>query len=162
MPILIDQAGTRYEFTQAQQLSECVELDGGRLIAGQFADFTFEGFEPPMPPQQLTKRAFQNRFPKLEDGVSTKYDAMSMFLNKDAYAASLVPDDTLRTALQLLVTTGLNRFDAAGYVDLAVSDAGDFTGLLMQSVFPEAFRLTADERAAILATPIEDSERYGA
>lgn len=115
--------------------------------------------QPEAPVYQLTKRAFQNRFPLLADGVSRTYDAMSMFLTNEAFATSLVADTTARQGLQLMIQTGLNRMNASAHVDLLFPDAANFTLLLMQASIPSLFRLTSAERDVILSKVIADSER---
>lgn len=114
---------------------------------------------PSARPNRITIRAFQNRFPKSEDGVSTKYDLVSLFLNDPEYATSLVANGPTRMALKKLIKTGVNRLEASPYVDLDVADAGNFTGLLMQPSMPTDFRLSAPERTAILSTAIAETER---
>lgn len=119
---------------------------------------------PPMPKDpallRLTKRSFQNRFPLLANGKSTKYDLMTQFLNDDTVADSMGVSVEVRTALRLLILTGLNRITASPYVNLAVSDAADFTTLLLSPMVPEAFRLSAEERAAILNEDSRPDEIY--
>lgn len=159
MPTLVNQAGDEFEYTTLQQSGAAVLLDGQRWVEGRVGvDLQIVGSAPVSLP--LTKRAFQNRFPKTPDGISTKYDAMTLFLNKDSYAAALVEDDEARTALQLLITTGLNRINASAFVDLALTEAANFTGLLLQPGIPDAFRLAPEERTAILNPTILPGERY--
>lgn len=115
-------------------------------------------FAAPLP--HLTKRAFQARFPASGVGVATKYDLLTLFMQDDSYAASVEPDAAKRLVLRANIITGRNRLDASSYVDLARSDAAQFTGLLLDAAIPAAFRLTLAERAAIIdATTITDSER---
>jgi hypothetical protein len=120
---------------------------------------TQPAFAPALLPLHITRRAFQDRFPLMVDGVSRKYDAVSLFLADAAYATALEPDDAKRTTLKLQIQAGLNRIAASGYVDLGLQDAALFTGLLMQAHIPAAFRLSAGERAAILSPVIADTER---
>lgn len=120
---------------------------------------TQKAFSAPVLPMHITKRAFQERFPLLLDGVSRKYDAMSMFLNDSEYAYSLDPNLSARTSLKLQITTGLNRLLASGYVDLGLPDAAMFTALLMQPYVPPVFRLSLAERNVILSQTIQDTER---
>jgi hypothetical protein len=96
----------------------------------------------------------------MPDGASRKYDAMSMFLTNESYATSLVPDQSTRQGIQLLIQAGLNRMNVSPHVDLEVSDAAAFTGLLTLVMIPTAFKLTADERNAILSTDIQEAERF--
>ncbi|MCA0214696.1 MAG: hypothetical protein LCH79_16150 [Proteobacteria bacterium] len=161
MPTLRNQAGVEFEYSTLQQGGAAVLLDGQRWVEGRVGmELQIVGAAPASLP--LTKRAFQNRFPKTADGISTKYDAMTLFLSKDSYAATLVEDDEERTALQLLITTGLNRINASAFVDLALTEAANFTGLLLQPGIPAAFRLSLEERAAILNPDILPGERYDA
>lgn len=110
--------------------------------------------------KKLTKRAFQSRFPTTSDGVSTKYDLMTLFLQDDGYAGSLGVTGANLYALRALIVTGKNRLDSSSHVDLGVPDAANFTGLLLQTTIPTAFRLTTSQRNAILNTPVADGERW--
>lgn len=138
-------------------LLSTTETPGEPRDRWQAGSWTVQTFAPP--PAHLSRLAFQLRFPLLPDGVTTKYDACALFLANDGFAASLVPDAGERQALQLLIQTGMNRMGVSTHVDLALDHAALFTGLLMQEFIPELFRLTAPERAAILSTVINESER---
>lgn len=124
--------------------------------------------EPVTPPPvtvaktKLTKLAFQARFPKLANGVTTKYAAMEFFLTNDAYAASLtVPvSGAALIALRLLIVQGVTSMSLSGYVDLALPDAAMFTGLLAQPSIPVEFRLSGAERNLILTAPVLPTEEY--
>lgn len=115
---------------------------------------------PATPVRKLTKRAFQNRFPKSVDGVSTKYDWMTLFLADDGYAESLNMTGAPLYQLRALIMTGKNRMDSSKFVDYDAPDAANFTFLLTQPSIPESFRLTVEERAAIMDTPVAPGEMY--
>jgi hypothetical protein len=120
---------------------------------------------PPIPPvvaaTHCTKRAFQNRFPLTANGVSTKWDVMSLFLSSDSYATSIGVTGAAMHALRLLIQTGLNRMSASLYVDLTTGqEAAQFTTLLIQPGIPSEFALTAAERTKMLTDPLLDSEIY--
>jgi hypothetical protein len=118
-------------------------------------------FVAPVVLQHATKQAFQNRFPLAANGVSTKWDLMTLFLNSDSYAASLGVTGTAMHELRLLITTGVNRLNASPYVDMSPEGkAAALTLLMMQSFVPVAFRLSAGERETMFDTPLDDSERY--
>lgn len=115
----------------------------------------------PVVPQRCTKRAFQKRFPKMPNNVSTKWDAMCLFLRDDGYAASLGVTGAALYDLRMLITTGTELMDASPFVLMGPGeDAANMTALLMQGTIPSAFRLTAAERIAMLETPLADAERY--
>jgi len=115
----------------------------------------------PFVPQHATKRAFQNRFPKLSNGISTKYDAMRLFLDNDSYAASLGVTGVLLHSLRLLITTGVERLAASPYVDLSpTGEAAGLVALLMQPSIPAEFQLSQAEHDTMLNTPLADNERY--
>lgn len=114
----------------------------------------------PTPPH-ATKRAFQNRFPTLANGISTKWDALTRFLSSDSYAESIGVTGSAMHELRMLIETGVNRMTASPFVDLAADgEAAALTGLLTNPAIPEVFRLTATERDALLTIPLTDSERY--
>lgn len=129
------------------------------LLGQSYADGVFTPVAP-APATRITKRAFQNRFPKSADGISTKYDAVTLFLIDDGYAASLGVSGGAMYGLRMLIVAGKNRMDASQFVDLGASEAGDFTLLLTQGAIPAELRLTAEQRTAMLTTPIAEGERY--
>lgn len=110
--------------------------------------------------KRMTKAAFQARFPRSADGISSKFDLMLLFLSDGDYSTYLVPDAATRFGLKALITAGKNKLDSSLSVDLAVTDAAMFTGLLMQASIPTAFRLTAAERDAVLRLPVTEAEAY--
>lgn len=115
----------------------------------------------PFVAQHATKRAFQNRFPTLANGVSTKWDAMCLFLSDDGYAASLGVTGATLYSLRMLITTGVQRLNASPFVDMDPSaEAAGLTALLMNASIPADFRLTAGERETMLDTPLADDERF--
>jgi hypothetical protein len=63
------------------------------LFWGYNGSAFIEPVYPPAPPPEptwiITRNAFQNRFPITANGVSTKYDLATLFLNDAGYAASL-------------------------------------------------------------------------
>lgn len=121
----------------------------------------FETIAQPLGPQLCTKHAFQERFPKMPNGISTKYDAMCMFLSSDSYAASIGVTGDAMHELRMLITTGTQRISASPYVDLSpIGAAAGLTGLLSQPSIPEQFRLSTAERDTMLNTPLADVERY--
>lgn len=129
------------------------------LLGQSYADGVFTPV-PPAPATRITKRAFQNRFPKTADGISTKYDAVSLFLIDDGYAASLGVTGATMYSLRMRIVAGKNRLEASQFVDLGATEAAEFTALLMQGAIPADLRLTAEQRTTMLTTPIADGERY--
>lgn len=118
-------------------------------------------FVTPTVQRHATKRAFQNRFPKISNGISTKYDAMCLFLTDDSYAAYLGVTGSALFEIRMLITTGVQRMNASPFVDMSPNaEAATLTALLMHNSIPEAFRLTAGEREGMLETPLTDVERY--
>ncbi len=112
-------------------------------------------------PQRATKRAFQNRFPLMPNGISTKYDAMCLFQQDDGYAASLGVTGAALYGLRMLITTGVQRLNVSPYVDMSpTAEAAGLTALLLQPSIPTDFRLSTAERDTMLNTPLADSERY--
>ena len=111
--------------------------------------------------QHTTKRSFQNRFPKLANGISTKYDAMCLFLTDDGYAASLGVTGAPLYELRMLITTGMQRMAASPFVDMTPgAEADAFTALLTQGFIPSVFKLSAEERSVLMTTPLTEAERY--
>lgn len=111
---------------------------------------------------KATKRAFQNRFPRLANGISTKWDAMTRFLDGDGYAASLGVTGAALEDLRMLIATGVNRLNASPYVEMvAGGEAANMTYLLTQISSALPFALTMGERAQIMEPPLADFEQYG-
>lgn len=115
---------------------------------------------PVVLPRKITKRAFQDRFPMTPNGVSRKYDLMALFMSDDGYAASLGVTGAQLYDLRAMIVTGLNRLNASQFVDLDLPDASNFTMLMLATMIPEAFRLTTQERTAILEAPVQEGERW--
>jgi len=118
---------------------------------------------PPAPPAPdtwiITRNAFQNRFPITANGVSTKYDLTTLFLNDAGYAASLgVTGDALYSQRSLIIT-GNNRLNVVSDVDLQNQAAIDYVNMMTNAVFPEVFRLTTAEATTILTTPAAENEK---
>jgi len=117
---------------------------------------------PPAPPAPdtwiITRNAFQNRFPITANGVSTKYDLMTLFLTDTGYAASLgVTGDALYSQRSLIIT-GNNRLNVVSDVDLQNQAAIDYVNMMTNAEFPEVFRLTTAEATTILTTPAAPNE----
>lgn len=110
---------------------------------------------------QCTKRAFQARFPKAANNISTKWDVMCLFLADDGYAGSLGVTGAPVYELRLLITTGQQRLNASPFVSmLPGGEAETFTQLLVSPSIPAAFRITAAERTKLLTDPLLPEERY--
>ena len=131
-------------------------------------NWTFENGEftpPPAPPAPepvttwvITRNALQNRFPITANGVSTKYDLATLFLNDAGYAASLgVTGADLYSQRTLLITAN-NRLGVVTSVNLQAQETIDYMTLMQSPVFPEVFRLTQAEADAILNTPAASNE----
>jgi hypothetical protein len=131
------------------------------LLGCTYADGVFIPPPPPAPVRRATKRAFQNRFPKTSNGISTKWDAMCLFLSDDGYAASLGVTGAALYGLRLLITTGQQRMNASPFVDMEQGgEAAALTALLAQPSIPVDFRLSNAERELMLSAPLLDSEIY--
>lgn len=117
---------------------------------------------PPSPVYEtwvITRNAFQNRFPITANGVSTKYDLMTLFLNDAGYAASLGVTGSDLYSLRSLIITGNNRLSVVSDVDLQNQAAIDYVNMMTNVAFPEVFRLTTAEANTILTTPAADNEK---
>ena len=118
---------------------------------------------PVVPPEPetwvITRNAFQNRFPITSNGISTKYDLMTLFLNDVGYANSLGVTGADLYSQRALITTGNNRLNIVGGVNLQNQDAIDYVNMMTNSIFPEVFRLTTAEANTILTTPAAANEK---
>lgn len=117
---------------------------------------------PPAPPALdtwvITRNAFQNRFPVTANGVSTKYDLMTLFLADTAYAESLGVTGSAIYDLRSIIITGNNRLGVVSEVNLQSQETINYVNMTTNVLFPDAFRLTAAEASAILTTPAASSE----
>ncbi len=118
--------------------------------------------EPPAPPAPdtwvITRNAFQNRFPLTSNGVSTKYDLMTLFLTDTGYAESLGVTGSDLYSLRSIIITGNNRLGVVTQVDLQAQETINYIGMTTNAAFPAAFRLTQAEASAILTTPAAPNE----
>lgn len=106
----------------------------------------------------ITRNAFQNRFPMTANGVSTKYDLMTLFLTDTAYAESLGVTGSAIFELRSIIITGNNRLGVVSNVDLQAQETINYVNMTTNAAFPEVFRLTAAEASVILATPAAPNE----
>lgn len=133
------------------------------FMAANYPDGNYrEVPEPPAPPPEptwvITRNALQNRFPLTSNGVSTKYDLATLFLNDAGYAASLgVTGADLYSQRALLITAN-NRLGVVTSVNLKAQETIDYMTMMQNPVFPEVFRLTQAEADAILNTPAASNE----
>jgi hypothetical protein len=107
----------------------------------------------------ITRNAFQNRFPLTANGVSTKYDLATLFLNDAGYAASLGVTGADLYSLRSLLITGNNRLGVVTDVDLQNQATIDYVNMMTNVAFPEVFRLTTAEATTILTTPAAQNEK---
>lgn len=126
--------------------------------------FTFDKINDveskPEPLKKLTKKAFLARFPSSADGVSSKFDLMTLFLMSDSYAESLGVTGAAMHTVRALIVAGKNQFDVAPYVNFELDDAANFTMLMAAKTTPKEFRLSKDERDKMLTDPITEQEAY--
>lgn len=111
---------------------------------------------PPTPVPVLwviTRNEFQNRFPMTANGVSTKYDLMTLFLTDTAYAESLGVTGSAIYELRSIIITGNNRLGVVTDVDLKNQETINYVNMTTNALFPEVFRLTQEEAYMILNTP---------
>lgn len=117
---------------------------------------------PPAPPPEstwvITRNAFQNRFPMTANGVSTKYDLMTLFLSDTGYAASLGVTGAELYDLRSIIITGNNRLGVVSNVNLQAQETINYVNMTTNPLFPTVFRLTQAEVDAILNTPAQPNE----
>jgi hypothetical protein len=106
----------------------------------------------------IKRNAFQNRFPMTNNGVSTKYDLMTLFLSDTGYAESLGVTGADLYSLRSIIITGNNRLGVVSSVDLKAQETIDYVNMTKTVAFPEVFRLTAAEANTLLTTPAAANE----
>jgi hypothetical protein len=132
-------------------------------VMGQQYDATTEAWVvvPPAPAPDtwiVTRNAFQNRFPMTANGVSTKYDLMTLFLTDTGYAESLGVTGADLYSLRSIIITGNNRLGVVSSVDLKAQETIDYVNMTKTVAFPEVFRLTTAEANTLLTTPAAANE----
>lgn len=131
---------------------------GWSYTNGQFTPPPAPPVPEPVPTWVITRNALQNRFPLTANGVSTKYDLATLFLNDAGYAASLgVTGADLYSQRALLITAN-NRLGVVTSVNLQAQETIDYVTMMQNPVFPEVFRLTQAEADSILNTPAAPNE----
>lgn len=119
---------------------------------------------PPAPVEPswvITRNQFQNRFPVTANGVSTKYDLMTLFLTDTAYAESLGVTGSAIFELRSIIITGNNRLGVVTEVDLRDQETINYVNMTTNALFPEVFRLTQEEANMILNTPAAGANTSG-
>ena len=106
----------------------------------------------------VTRNAFQNRFPMTANGVSTKYDLMTLFLSDTGYATSLGVTGSDLYSLRSIIITGNNRLGVVTNVNLQAQETIDYVNMTTNVAFPEVFRLTTAEANTLLTTPAASNE----
>lgn len=109
----------------------------------------------------ITRNEFQNRFPVTANGVSTKYDLMTLFLTDIGYAESLGVTGSDLYSLRSIIITGNNRLGVVTEVDLKNQETINYVNMTTNAAFPEVFRLTQEEVGMILNTPAPSANTNG-
>ena len=109
----------------------------------------------------ITRNEFQNRFPMTANGVSTKYDLMTLFLTDNGYAESLGVTGAAIYELRSIIITGNNRLGVVTEVDLKNQETINYVNMTTNVLFPDAFRLTEQEAYMILNTPAPSANTSG-
>lgn len=151
-----------YEILDAQGNVTNLIVADPEFMAVNYPDGNYREVPQPEPEPVLTwvitRNALQNRFPITSNGVSTKYDLATLFLNDAGYAASLgVTGADLYSQRALLITAD-NRLGVVTSVNLKAQETIDYVTLMTNAVFPDVFRLTQAEADAILNTPAAPNE----
>ena len=151
------------EWDHIEPLDTLHEQGLGVGIGWTYVNGEFFPPAPPTPPAPvetwvITRNALQNRFPITANGVSTKYDLATLFLNDAGYAAELgVTGAALYEQRSLLITAN-NRLGVVPSVNLKAQETIDYIRMMQNPAFPEVFRLTQAEADAILNTPAAPNE----
>jgi hypothetical protein len=169
-----------YATINANNVCDGISQLSGEVVAANMVAISFEQYDtgsvlgkrydaasqtwaaiPPAPAPDtwiITRNAFQNRFPLTANGVSTKYDLMTLFLTDTAYAESLGVTGSAIFDLRSIIITGNNRLGVVANVDLQAQETINYVNMTTNALFPDAFRLTTAEASAILTTPAASNE----
>jgi hypothetical protein len=150
-----------YEILNGETVVNTIVADA-EFMAANYPAGNYREVPEPVPVPVLTwivtRNAFQNRFPMTANGVSTKYDLMTLFLTDTGYAESLGVTGSDLYSLRSIIITGNNRLGVVANVDLQAQETIGYVNMTTNAAFPEVFRLTAAEASAILDTPAEPNE----
>lgn len=157
----IDSIASEWDFIEP--LDTLWEQGLGVGIGWTYVDGQFIPPPSPIPPAPvetwvISRNALQNRFPLTANGVSTKYDLATLFLNDSGYAASLGVTGSDLYSLRSLLITANNRLGVVSNVDLKAQETVDYVTMMTNTAFPDVFRLTQAEADAILNTPAASNE----
>jgi hypothetical protein len=150
-----------YEILDGETVVNTIVADAEFMAANYPAGNYREVPEPePVPVLTwiVTRNAFQNRFPMTANGVSTKYDLMTLFLTDTGYAESLGVTGSDLYSLRSIIITGNNRLGVVTQVDLQAQETIDYVNMTTNAAFPDAFRLTTAEASTLLTTPAAANE----
>jgi hypothetical protein len=150
-----------YEILNGETVVNTIVADAEFMAANYPAGNYREVPEPvpvPVLTWVITRNAFQNRFPMTANGVSTKYDLMTLFLTDTGYAESLGVTGSDLYSLRSMIITGNNRLGVVTQVDLQAQETIDYVNMTTNVAFPEVFRLTAAEANTLLTTPAAANE----
>jgi hypothetical protein len=151
-----------YEILDGETVVNTIVADAEFMAAnypnGNYREVPEPPAPPPAPTWVITRNAFQNRFPMTANGVSTKYDLMTLFLTDTGYAESLGVTGSDLYSLRSMIITGNNRLGVVTQVDLQAQETIDYVNMTTNVAFPEVFRLTAAEANTLLTTPAAANE----
>jgi hypothetical protein len=150
-----------YEILNGQTVINTIVADPDFMVA-QYPEGNYREVPEPSPVPAdtwiITRNAFQNRFPMTANGVSTKYDLMTLFLTDTGYAESLGVTGSDLYSLRSIIITGNNRLGVVSSVNLQAQETIDYVNMTTNAAFPEVFRLTTVEASTLLTTPAAPNE----
>jgi hypothetical protein len=148
-----------YEILNGQTVINTIVADPDFMQA-QYPEGNYRELPEPAAPNTwtITRNAFQNRFPITANGVSTKYDLMTLFLTDTGYAESLGVTGSDLYSLRSIIITGNNRLGVVSSVNLQAQETIDYVNMTTNAAFPEVFRLTTAEASTLLTTPAAPNE----
>jgi hypothetical protein len=148
-----------YEILNGETVINTIVADP-EFMQAQYPEGNYREMPEPEPINTwvITRNAFQNRFPITTNGVSTKYDLMTLFLTDTAYAESLGVTGSAIYDLRSIIITGNNRLGVVSEVNLQAQETINYVNMTTNALFPDAFRLTAAEANTLLTTPAASNE----
>jgi hypothetical protein len=148
-----------YEILNGETVTNTIVADLAFMQAA-YPEGNYRELPEPAAPDTwiITRNAFQNRFPMTANGVSTKYDLMTLFLTDTAYAESLGMTGSAIYDLRSIIITGNNRLGVVSEVNLQAQETINYVNMTTNVLFPDVFRLTAAEANTLLTTPAAPNE----
>jgi hypothetical protein len=120
-----------YEILNGETVINTIVADP-EFMAANYPEGNYRKLPEPAAPDTwiVTRNAFQNRFPMTANGVSTKYDLMTLFLTDTGYAEALGVTGSDLYSLRSIIITGNNRLGVVTDVNLQAQETINYVNIM--------------------------------